>query len=86
MENNTQEEKQQKKEDENNALTTAELVSFATEIGYTVAVPLIILLVAGRVIDKNFGTAPLFLIIGLLLSIISTGIIIYKKVKKFTNF
>jgi F0F1-type ATP synthase assembly protein I len=63
--------------------TKAELVSFAFEVGSAIAVPLVVFALGGRVLDRNFDTGHLFLIAGLLLSLISTGIIIYKKVKNF---
>ena len=63
--------------------TRAELVNFAFEVGSAIALPLVIFAFIGRFIDKVYGTTPLFLIIGLLLSLVSTGIIIWKKVKNF---
>jgi len=74
----------QNKEVKKGAPTTrAELIAFAFDVGMAVAVPLVVLALGGRYIDKTFGTSPLFLILGLLLSIISTGIIIWKKTKSF---
>lgn len=64
------------------AMNKAELISFAFEIGYTISVPIIILVLGGRLLDKAFATAPLFMIIGLLISVFSTGYIIYKKTKR----
>ena len=64
------------------AMTTAELVSFAFEIGYTISIPILLLVLGGRLLDKNLGTTPLFMITGLLISVFSTGYIIYKKTKK----
>lgn len=63
--------------------TKAELTSFAFEVGSAIAIPLVVFALGGRVLDRNFDTGHLFLIVGLLLSLISTGIIIYKKVKNF---
>jgi F0F1-type ATP synthase assembly protein I len=63
--------------------TKGELIGFAYEVGSAIAIPLIIFALTGRAIDKAYNSTPLFLIIGLLLSLISTGYIIYKKVKKF---
>ena len=62
--------------------TRGELVGFAYEVGSAIAVPLVILALSGRYIDKTYGTSPLFLVAGLLLSLVSTSYIIYKKVKK----
>lgn len=63
--------------------TKEELVSFAFEVGSAIALPLVIFALGGRMLDRQFDTSPLYLIIGLLLSLVSTGIIIWKKVKTF---
>ncbi len=63
--------------------TKAELIAFASDVGIAIAVPLALFAFGGRWIDRQYGTTPLFLIIGLLLSLVSTGIIIWKKVKNF---
>jgi F0F1-type ATP synthase assembly protein I len=63
--------------------TRAELIAFAFDVGLAIAVPLVIFALGGRFIDRSYGTSPLFLIIGLLISLITTGITIWKKVKHF---
>ena len=63
--------------------TKAELIAFAFDVGIAIAVPLAIFAFIGRTLDNSYGTSPLFLVIGLLLSLISTGIIIWKKVRDF---
>lgn len=65
--------------------TKADLISFAYEVGMAIAIPLVIFALGGRFLDKAYGTTPLYLIFGLLLSLVSTSYIIYKKVKKFIN-
>ena len=72
-------EKNQKEKKELN--TTAELTSFAFDIGYSIAIPIIILVALGRFADKHFNTAPWLMITGLILSIITTSIIVYRKTK-----
>lgn len=63
--------------------TRGELIAFAYEVGSAIAVPLIIFVLIGRTLDKHYSTGHLYLICGLVLSLASTGFIIYKKVKKF---
>lgn len=65
------------------SMTTANLISFASEIGFSVAIPLTGFVFVGHLLDKNAGTSPTFIIIGLLLSLITTSIIILSKIKKF---
>ncbi|NMC87441.1 MAG: AtpZ/AtpI family protein [Candidatus Moranbacteria bacterium] len=54
-------------------------VGFAWELGYSIAIPLVIFTLGGRLLDKKFGTSPWLLLIGLFLSIIVTFYIVYKK-------
>ncbi len=77
---------EEEKKQEKDALTKSDLISFAFEVGGSIALPLVILALGGRLLDKYFDSSPLFLILGLLLSLISTAYLISKKVKKFSNF
>lgn len=61
----------------------AELVKFAYDLGISICIPLVILAGLGIWADKKFQTKPLFMIVGLLLSLITTGISINKKIKEF---
>ncbi|MES2060111.1 MAG: AtpZ/AtpI family protein [Patescibacteria group bacterium] len=63
--------------------TRAELVAFAFDVGAAIAIPLALFAFGGKKLDEAYGTGHTFLISGLLLSFISTGIIIWKKVKHF---
>lgn len=64
-------------------LTKRQLISFAYDVGFAIIIPLVVLALAGRFVDQKLGTSPLFLIVGILLSLVSTTIIIYKKTKDF---
>jgi ATP synthase protein I len=54
-------------------------LGFAWELGYSIAVPLVIFALAGRLLDKHLGTSPWLLLLGLLLAIASSSYIVYKK-------
>lgn len=54
-------------------------LGFAWRLGYSIAVPLVILLLAGRWLDKKFGTSPWLLIAGLVLSFILTNILMFRE-------
>ena len=56
--------------------------SLAMELGYTIAIPIILLALLGRLIDKNINTSPWFLLMGIFISILLTSWLIYKKVLK----
>ncbi|MEI6478727.1 MAG: AtpZ/AtpI family protein [bacterium] len=64
-------------------MTKGQLISFAYDVGFAIIIPLVVLAVTGRFIDRRFGTSPLFLIIGILLSLVTTSIVVYKKTKSF---
>lgn len=42
----------------------------AWRMGYSIALPLVALALGGRIVDKRFNTSPLFLLIGIIFSII----------------
>ena len=58
------------------------LFTMSFEVGYTIAVPLILLALGGRLLDKNLDTAPLFILLGIVLALIISSWSVYKKVKK----
>ena len=69
------------KNDKKNQETWSAL-SLAWQLGYTIAIPLIVLALVGRFLDKRFGTSPWLLLVGIFLSIIiSTFSVYYKTVK-----
>lgn len=57
-------------------------LKLAGELGYTIAIPLVVLGLLGRYMDRIFETSPLFLIIGILFSIIVSSLAIYFKTVK----
>ena len=57
-------------------------LGFAWELGYSIAVPLVVFALAGRLLDKKLGTSPWLLLFGLLLAITSSSYIVYKKTIK----
>ncbi|MBI3115334.1 MAG: AtpZ/AtpI family protein [Candidatus Kerfeldbacteria bacterium] len=54
-------------------------VSFAWQLGYTVAIPLVLLTLGGRLLDQRFDTHPWFLITGVVLSIVVSTIALIRK-------
>ncbi|MFZ5391032.1 MAG: AtpZ/AtpI family protein, partial [Patescibacteria group bacterium] len=57
----------------------ASALGLAWELGYAIALPLIVLAVGGRLLDKALGATPLFMLIGVVLSMFITSWMIYKK-------
>ena len=57
-------------------------LSLALSLGYTIAIPIVVLALGGRLLDGQFGTSPLFLLIGVSVSIILSTFGVYYRVKK----
>lgn len=55
-------------------------LAFAWELGYSIVIPLVLFTLAGRFLDKKLGTSPWLLLAGIIISIIITSFIVYKKV------
>ena len=47
-------------------------ISLGLELGFMIAIPLILFVLGGLYVDRIFNTTPLFLILGLLLNVIFT--------------
>jgi len=54
-------------------------LGLAWELGYTIAVPLVVFALSGRWLDKILGTSPFLLLVGILFSIGITTWIVWKK-------
>ena len=66
--------------EEKNQLWSA--ISLAWQLGYTIAIPLVVLALVGRILDKRFGTSPWLLLVGIFLSIIISTFAVYFKTVK----
>lgn len=57
-------------------------LGFAWELGYTIAVPAVLLGLGGGWLDKNvFGTSPLFLLVGLMVAFVISFSIVAQKLR-----
>lgn len=54
----------------------------AWELGYTIAIPIVIFALLGRWADKAWGTSPWLLLAGIVISIMISSFAVYKKVGK----
>ncbi|PJC36778.1 hypothetical protein CO046_04100 [Candidatus Peregrinibacteria bacterium CG_4_9_14_0_2_um_filter_53_11] len=64
------------------AYSLVALLSLAWELGYLIALPIVILGFGGALLDKKLGTSPLFLLLGIALSLVISGLGVYRKVKE----
>lgn len=60
-------------------------IGLAWQLGYTVAVPLVLLALGGRFLDRKFGTTPWLLLVGITLALIASGIGVARKVRAITR-
>lgn len=61
------------------------LLRLGWDLGWIIALPIALLGFGGALLDKKLSTSPLFLISGILLSLIVTSVGIYKKIKQLEN-
>lgn len=60
-------------------------LNLAWELGYTIALPIVIFGFGGAWLDKKFGTSPAFLLAGIGLSVIISGVAVYRKIIAITG-
>lgn len=58
-------------------------LKIAGDFGFTIAAPVVVFALIGQKIDDRYNTKPLFLIIGMIIAAILTGLMIYKKAKTY---
>gem|GEM_PF-1254777 len=58
--------------------STYSALKLSFELGYTIAIPIVVLALVGRLLDKKFETSPWLLIAGILLSLVvaSVGLVV----------
>jgi F0F1-type ATP synthase assembly protein I len=69
------------KEIDKNKLKEFKVWSLAGQLGFSIAIPIVIFALIGRIIDKALGTSPFILLGGILLSIFVSSWLIYKKMR-----
>lgn len=55
------------------------------ELGLLIALPLVFLVVVGVKLDKWLGTLPLFIIVGVALAAVISGVAVWRKIKQVTS-
>ncbi len=60
-------------------------VSLAWELGYTIAIPLVILALIGRFLDKKFDSSPWLFLTGIILAFFLSTIAVYLKTSKIIS-
>ncbi len=57
-------------------------LGLAWELGYMIAIPLVLFALIGRFLDKKLGTSPFLLLAGILISIGVTSWLVYRKTRE----
>lgn len=60
-------------------------LNLAWELGYTIAIPIVIFGLGGAWLDKRIGSSPAFLLSGIFLSIMISGYAVYRKIKNISS-
>ncbi len=60
-------------------------LSLLGQLGYVIAIPLVILAMVGRFIDNKYHTSPWFVIAGMFLALIISTFWVYKKTLEIMN-
>jgi F0F1-type ATP synthase assembly protein I len=67
---------------ENPAMTFRTAAGFALELGYAIAVPLVVFGAAGRYLDGRFGSAPMLFLAGILLALAASVVWLARKIRR----
>ena len=59
------------------------VLRMAWDLGFIIAIPLVVFALIGRFLDNKLGTSPFLLLLGVLLSIALSSWLVYKKTKSF---
>jgi F0F1-type ATP synthase assembly protein I len=60
-------------------------LSLAWQLGYSIAIPLVVLALGGRLLDKKFGTSPWLLLSGVILSLFISTFLVYSRTIKILS-
>lgn len=80
---NPVENKLQEKNEEKSPTKAA--MSVLLDVGYIIAIPLVFFALLGRMMDNQWGTSPLFILIGIVLAAISSTVYLRKKISHLVN-
>lgn len=59
--------------------------AIVSELGFIIAIPLVLLILGGVKADRYFNTMPLFIIIAILVAPVISGIAIWRKIKTINS-
>lgn len=54
----------------------------AWELGYSIAIPIVVFALVGRLLDHWLNTSPIFLLVGIVIAIVTTTLWLTQKAKR----
>lgn len=57
----------------------------ASELGFLIAIPIVVFALVGRWLDRRFGTGVVFLILGILVAITATSLLIARRLQSMVK-
>ncbi len=60
-------------------------LALASQLGFSIAGPLVVFILGGIFLDKKVGTSPLFLLIGIACGMVGAGYAIYDLIRKLPS-
>ncbi len=62
-----------------------DVIGFAWGLGYRLALPIVLFALGGRLADKKFDTAPIFLLLGIFSAMALSFLLIWRLVKQIKS-
>ena len=85
MDSDQKKDTQKERVQNNETKNTFSVLGIAWELGYIIAIPLVVLTIGGKILDEKLGTSPLLLLVGVVLAIVLSTYAIYKKMVDIIN-
>jgi len=60
-------------------------LSLVSEIGIAIAIPTVLCALGGRWLDRQYGTSPLFLTVGLFVALAVSGVLVVRKGNRYVK-
>ncbi len=61
------------------------VLSLAWELGYLIALPLVVLAVSGRLLDRKLSSSPVFLLSGIFFAVVISSILVFRKTRRIMD-
>ena len=72
--------KEKDKKTENEGVIYA--LSLVFELGYIIAIPIVIFALSGRLFDRKLESSPIFLLLGISVAILLSSYFVHRKIKR----